>query len=332
MFRRILLRLPPIARRDERIRDLKRKNYRLRKIQKEGPPPSKIPKRPKPLYRAMVHLERRLIVLGKAESSVIALGKFGVQDLVQSHGIDIPRRFGQWDRPEDIAWDELPDRVVVKSRGGSSSRGVLPVRRADGGWQIISHDGEVLTGDQVSALLSAQAESGSIAGPFGAEEFLDEDGTGTSTHMDIKIYTFYGESPLVLIRRVVKHGDPGATFRIIDRHGHDVGDIYSGKPIDQTMEPPPRLTETVETAERLSIAIRAPFSRIDFYNVDGRIVFGEVTPRPGGPQWFGPDLDAALGDAWERAMVRYAKDLADGMSPEFEWGSSGERSREESLP
>ena len=280
----------------------------------------------------MVHLERRLIQLGMADTSVISRGKFKVQDLVESHGIDVPERFGRWTRAEDIAWDELPDLVVVKSRRGSSSRGVLPLRRADGGWQIISHDGEVLTDEQVSARLAAQVGKGLIAGPFSAEEFIDEDGTGASPPMDVKVYTFYGEAPMVLIRRVIKHGDPGATFRIIDRHGRDVGDIYSGKPIDPTMEPPARLEETVETAERLSVAIRAPFSRLDFYNVDDRIVFGEVTPRPGGPQWFGPDLDMVLGDAWERALVRYAKDISGGMPPAPQWGSSHVRSREESRP
>lgn len=332
VFRRLLLRLPPIARRDERIKDLKRKNYRLRRTLREGPPPADIPKAPKPSYRAMMHVERRITELGRPETSVIGLGKFEVQDLVRSHGIDVPRRFGRWDRLEDIGWDELPGRVVIKSRRGSSSRGVLPLRRADGGWQIISHDGEVLTDQQVSAILATQAETGRIEGPFGAEEFIDEDGTGAHTPMDVKVYTFYGDAPMVLIRRVFKHGDPGATFRIIDRHGHDIGDIYSGKPIDQTMEPPPRLAETVEIAERLSRAIRAPFSRLDFYNTDDRIVFGEVTPRPGGPQWFGPDLDAVLGDAWERARARYARDIADGMSPEFQWGSALDGTREESRP
>ena len=154
MFRRLLLRLPPVARRDERIRDLRRKNHRLRKVLQEGPSPARIPKAPKPSYRALMYQERRLIQLGNGETS--------------------------------------------------------------------------------------------------------------------------------------------------------------------------------ETAERLSLAIRAPFSRLDFNNVGDRIVFGEVTPRPGGPQWFGPDLDAMLGDTWERAIVRNSRDIADGMTPEFQWGPARDASREES--
>jgi hypothetical protein len=85
---------------------------------------------------------------------------------------------------------------------------------------------------------------------------------------------------------------------------------------------PEKFDELRDAASRLSIAIRAPFSRIDLYRIRDRVVFGEVTPRPGGRQWFGPELDRVLGEAWERAQVRLARDIADGMSPEPAFGSS----------
>lgn len=303
-------RLPPIARRDRRIRDLDKKLKRAR-----SRPPST-----EPSYRVMVHAERRMRGAGRAFPSVITHGKFYVQDVVRSHGIDVPEQFGRWDDPRQIAWDELPDRVVIKSMRGFSAQGVLPIRRGDGGWQIISHGDDVLTGDQLAELLIAQVDAGNISGPFGAEEFLDQDGTGTRPPVDVKLYTFYGETVIVLLRQVEAHGDPTAVFRIVDRHGQDAGDHYSGKPIDPTLEVPTRLTEMVDAAERLSIAIRAPFSRIDMYGIGERIVFGEITPRPGGPQWFGPELDARLGAAWEQAHVRLWRDIKDGMLHDPEWG------------
>jgi hypothetical protein len=76
-------------------------------------------------------------------------------------------------------------------------------------------------------------------------------------------------------------------------------------------------------AERVSTVIRAPFSRIDLYDIRGRIVFGEVTPCPGSPGWFGPDLDVTMGEAWERAQVRLWRDIAEGASREAEWGPLG---------
>ena len=235
---------------------------------------------------------------------MIRHGKFHVYDLVRSHGIEIAEQFGRWDDPREIPWVDLPDLVVVKSERGSTARGVIPLRRCDGGRTIITHAGKVLTGEQLSERLVALVEAGRISGRFGAEEFLDEDGTGTRLPMDIKVYTFYGEAPMALLRRVPTHGDLTATFRMVDRDGRDVGDVYSGQPVDQNMELPSRLDEVFETAERLSIALRAPYSRIDFYRIRDRIVFGELTPRPGGPQWFGPEVDAMLGDQWERSTAR----------------------------
>jgi TupA-like ATPgrasp len=269
----------------------------------------------------MLHAENRMIVLGRPEPSVIQHGKFHVYDLVRSHGIEIPEQYGRWADARDIPWDELPDRVVVKAMRGASSRGVFPVERHQGGWRVISHDADVVTGDQLSARLADDAEQGTISGPFGAEEFLDEDGTGARPPTDVKVYTFYGEAPLVLLRRVDVHGNRStASFRIVDRGGRDLSDRYMGKRMDPAMDVPARLGEIVDVAERLSIALRAPFSRIDLYGIRDRIVFGEVTPRPGGAQWLGRDLDTSLGDAWERAKVRLSRDLADGLSREPEWG------------
>jgi hypothetical protein len=91
-------------------------------------------------------------------------------------------------------------------------------------------------------------------------------------------------------------------------------------PTDPTIALPGSLGELFDTAGRVSTAIKAPFSRIDLYDVKGRVVFGEVTPRPGSPNWFGSKLDASLGEAWERAQVRLWRDIADGVSPEPEWG------------
>jgi hypothetical protein len=104
----------------------------------------------------------------------------------------------------------------------------------------------------------------------------------------------------------------------------DLVEEYRGKPTDPSIPVPASCAEIFQVASRVSVAIRAPFSRIDLYDIHGRIVFGEVTPRPGGPQWLGADLDVSLGDAWERAQVRLWRDIADGMSPEPEWGELGQ--------
>jgi hypothetical protein len=308
VFRRLFQRLPPVARRDERIRDLRQKAERPQT---------------EPSFFSMLHAEKRMHALGRAATSVIRHGKFYVYDLAMSHGIAIPEQFGRWAHPRDIPWDELPDLVVIKSMRGSTGQGVLPLRRADGGWQIVTHDDSVHTGDQLAAHLLELVEAKRVMGPFGAEEFLDEDGSGTRAPMDVKVYAFYGEAEIAVLRRWDKHGDPQSSrFRVVDRQGRDVVTSYAGRPVDPSLEVPPTLVELFEVAERLSVAIRTAFSRIDMYSIGDRIVFGEVTPRPGGDQRFPfpRKLDTRLGAAWERAQVRMSRAVAAGGSPEIQMG------------
>jgi hypothetical protein len=309
-------RLGPISRRDQRIADLTQRvkqleNERRRLV--EGPS-----------YEVRLEEERRLRAwesrLGVRGRSVIAGGKFHVYDLVRSHGIDVPEQFGRWHDPADIPWDELPDAVVIKSAFGAATRGVLPLRRVDGGWQVATRDAKV-TSEQLTVDLAALAAQRKIRPPFGAEEFLD-DGSGTLP-VDIKVYTFYGEAPVARLRRALEHRPGGAgVHRVVDRNGTDF-DTYRGKPTDPTIPLPSALADLFDVAERVSIVIRAAFSRIDLYDIRGRIVFGEVTPCPGSSGGFGPDLDVTMGEAWERAQVRLWHDIANGASREAEWGPLG---------
>jgi hypothetical protein len=305
-LRSVVKRLPPVSRREDRIRELEQHLA-------SGDPLTQ------PSYRARIYTERRLRTL-HAETSVIRGGKLHVYELARSHGIDVPRQFGRWDDPAEIRWDELPDHVVIKSAFSSTSRGVFPLRRREAGWELITRD-TILTQDQLTATLEGLIESGRALPPFAAEEFLDEDGTGAHTPTDVRNLCFYGEVPLISLRRSGEHGiDHAARYRFVDEKGEDVLDSHPSVVVDQTIQVPAGLHELVDVASRLSVAIRAPFSRIDLYRIGDRVVFGEVTPRPGGRQWFGPELDLMLGEAWERAEARLARDIAGGMTPEPVFG------------
>ena len=307
-----------MARRDARIERLTRRVTRLESA------PEALAK--KPSFRVRMNEEIRLrkleIEYGAPSRSIIAGGKFHVYDFVRSHGVDTPEQLGRWDRAEDLPWDELPDLVVIKAAFGSTSRGVLPLRRVDGGWQVATHE-TTRTGEQLGAELSDLMANGRIRGPLSAEEFLDADGTGRPP-LDAKIFTFYGEVHVVEMRRADDHGNSeGTRHRILDTAGKDILGEFNGRPTVTDIPVPSGLDELVDVAGRLSAALRVPFARIDLYDLPDRIVFGEVTPRPGG-FWFGPELDVVLGDAWERAQVRLWRDIANGMSPEPEWGPGGQ--------
>lgn len=156
--------------------------------------------------------------------------------------------------------------------------------------------------------------------------------------IDVRTYAFYGHVPFVLLRRPGSHGDlDTARFRPVDPHGADFIDVeqypvLADPDVDRTQLPrelavldptipvPKNFADVIDAAQRFSKAIRLPFARVDLYGVDDRVVFGEVTPRPGGRQWLGPELDVILGDAWEHAEARLRRDVADGAILQPEWG------------
>ncbi len=323
-------RLPPVARRDQRLAAL------TRRVRKLGAENARLERElaggdqlTRPSYRARLHAERRRreieVEMGVPSTSVIRHGKFYVYELARSHGIDVPEQYAQWDDPADITWDELPDLVVIKSAFSSTSRGVFPLRRNGLGWEVITLDDTVMTADELTTTLADLVDAGRARPPYAAEEFLDQDGTGARLPIDVRALSFYGEVALVALRQTLEHGNAGTTlWRYVDRHGDDLLDEHPALVVDQTIPVPTALEELCQSASRLSVAIRAPFSRIDMYAIGDRVVFGEVTPRPGGPQWFGPDVDLMLGEAWEQALTRLARDVASGMSPEPEFGPEHE--------
>lgn len=324
-------RLPPISRRDRRIATLQARLSAASEVSAK-----------RPSFQARLHAARRIrgyeIEAGASAPSVISRGKLWVNQLVRSHGFEIPEQLGRWSDPAEIAWDDLPERVVIKSDRGSTSRGVIPLRRVRQGWQVITHDG-VVEPEHLVAELRKRVDQKLIEGPFGAEEFLDDGDNSEPLPCEVKAYSFYGEVPLLQITRSDDHGNLERTrYRFVDALGCDLIDADTHPALDPTVgvDPvdrldridlsiptPPRLDEVAAVASRLSVMMRLPFARIDLYPLRDRVVFGEVTPRPGGRQWLGAELDTLLGEYWERSLARFANDVAAGMSPEPQHGPQG---------
>ena len=330
-LRSALRRLPPIARRDRRLATLQARLSEASEISAN-----------RPSFQARLYAEGRIRAhereAGRYAPSVISRGKFWVYQLVSSHGVEIPEQLGRWGAPEEIAWDDLPERVVIKADRGSTGRGVLPLRRVGTRWQVITHD-TVLAAEQLAAELRTRVEQGRIKGPFGAEGFLEDGDDSEPLPCEVKAYSFYGEVPLLQITRSDEHANLDATrYRMVDAHGSDlinaethpaldaaigVDPAHRLDRIDLTLSLPSRLDEVADIASRLSVAMRLPFARIDLYPLQDRVVFGEVTPRPGFRQWLGVDLDTRLGEHWERAIARLGHDVAAGMPPEPQRGPHG---------
>ena len=304
-----------MSRRDERIDDLERQ-LELEADREER-------SYGLPSFRRYIYAERRIADhlkrLDDSDRGHLVTRKLKSYAFARSYGVDVPDVFGVWDLPQDIVWDELPDAVVIKSSQGTAARGVTPLRRMEDGWTMVTTTESVDPAEIVSGLNALQADD-KVAGPYFAEQLLGG-GAGNALPVDVKVHAFYGEISHVLLRRVTVHRDGDATaFRVILPDGTDPGPIVRGLRHDHEIPVPSNLDELMEVARRMSLGIPRAFVRVDLYDIDGRVVFGELTPRPGHLMDYGPKQDQRLGHLWERAHARVMNDALGGAGFSMRFG------------
>jgi hypothetical protein len=296
---------PSVAWRDERIRRLRAENQELAEKLASVVPVDE-PSFIRHSYadrRINEHMRDRNI----PDRGNLVARKLKAYSFARSHGVRIPRIFGIWDTPEEIDWSLLPDHVVIKSNTGSSGRGVFPLRRVDGGWAVVTTTHPIAPQDVV-ARLRKRLVRGWIRGPFFAEELLGG-GRDNTLPVEVRVSAFYGEVSHALLRHVPDYGDRKTVkFRriMID------GTVPEGEEAADDLDVPDNLDELVDVARRLSLHIPRPYVRIDLYDVEDEVVFGELTPRPGNPSSVGAGLDRQLGELWELAQARVLNDVIDG--------------------
>lgn len=220
-------------------------------------------------------------------------------------GIPRPRLLGVHADVRDIAWADLPPAVVLKPSHGASAQGVLLLER-HGALLHELRTGRTLTGEQVVRDHLALVQRGSVSAHVVVEELVQDPRRPGLPPVDWKVYAFYGEVGLVLAKAPGRDGAgrPTTGWRLFDENWADLGDVYRGHPPDRTIQPPQHADEVLELARRISLSVPRPFLRVDLYDGRDGVVFGELTPHPGGAQRFSRRTDRALGERWEQAEAR----------------------------
>lgn len=187
---------------------------------------------------------------------------------------------GVYNTTDEIPWDSLPDKYVLKCNHDSAS--------------VILHT-DVASFDKEMAIASLNHHLGrnmfwysreypykTVKPRIVCEEFLDDNGKPPA---DYKIMCFDGKPHYVVLDK--------------DRFGNHRRDVYDvnwnktdmstdHENSDNVTPKPEALDEMLQLAETLSQGF--PHVRVDFYYVNGKIYFGEMTFFPwGGPIWFTPD-------------------------------------------
>lgn len=206
--------------------------------------------------------------------------KYCVREYVQKKGYGglLNDVLGIYDKPEEIDWDDLPDKFVIKWNFGS-------------GYNIICKDKSEFNIPKAIKQLNlwkkekvyleyAEMQYKGIEKKILIEKFLDT--KNGKLPLDYKLYTFNGKvRAILLISDREEKFHKGAFF---DTKWNYLGIPHreNGKSnyvkFSVLPECPISLNEMIEAAEKL--AAPYPFVRVDFYEIDGKPIFGEMTFTP----------------------------------------------------
>ncbi|MDH5740454.1 MAG: hypothetical protein OEY77_09025, partial [Nitrospira sp.] len=197
------------------------------------------------------------------------------------------------DDPRAIPFDRLPTEYVLKPSHASGH--VHIVRGAANREEIISQASDWLASDYYWH--GREAQYYGIPPRIVIEEYLaNEDG---SPPLDYKFYCFNGTPICILVRNHTHDIYPifDTTWNLLD-----LSCYYKGNPARPWVPKPTNLDEMLALAMKLSVGFG--FVRVDFYNIKGRVYFGELTFTPAGGlmKWDPEFWDLKLGEKWDLSL------------------------------
>lgn len=203
--------------------------------------------------------------------------KYLVRDYVKEKGCEdvLNKLYGKWDDSNDINWSVLPNSFVLKANHSQGQ--VLLVE--DKSKLNIEYITNLLTDwlKSVYGYNAAELHYSKIKPCIIAEKLLVNKSSPNISLIDYKIWCFHGEPEWILV--VYDRSDKGLSMSLYDLEWNNISDIglntdsprYSGVEVDK----PGSFDKMIEIAKILSKDI--PQVRVDFYDIDGKAVFGEMT-------------------------------------------------------
>ncbi|MEQ6376431.1 ATP-grasp fold amidoligase family protein [Bacillaceae bacterium S4-13-56] len=199
--------------------------------------------------------------------------KYSVREYIASKGYEdiLVPLYGVYDRAEDINFEKLPNKFVLKTTNGSHSN-------------ILCEDKSTLDIKSTRETLNRwlKAWNGKVGREWGyynikpriiCEEYLDKD--ENNDLIDYKFFCFNGEPVClyVIVDRYledgIKLGIYNLEFEKLPYRRVDIRGLTSNP------NKPKNFEKMIEIAKVLSKDF--PHTRVDLYNIDGKIYFGELT-------------------------------------------------------
>ena len=203
--------------------------------------------------------------------------KYAVRGYVKECGLSeiLNELYSVYHNPSDIDLSILPEKFVLKLNNGS-------------GTVLIIDDKEKIYEDDVKdtfkewmkipfGLYSDELHYLQIPPVIIAEKYLSEYSSISHSPVDYKFFCIHGKAYFVMVcydRITGGHAEKV----IYDLDWNFRGECMRERVVDPRIPKPENFNEMVRIAEKLSSPF--PFVRVDLYNINGKIIFGEMTFTP----------------------------------------------------
>ncbi len=183
---------------------------------------------------------------------------------------------GVWSNPDDIDFDKLPDKFVLKCTHNSGLG--MCICRDKSKLDILKVRTKLRNGLQQNYYLTGREWPYKNVKPrIIAEQYMED--TQTTDLRDYKFFCFNGEP---VYCQVISNRTTNETIDFFDmewKHQEFTGLALPSKPFNNSPVPVPVQFEKMKKIAKI-LAKESAFLRVDFYEVKGNLYFGELTFYP----------------------------------------------------
>lgn len=224
------------------------------------------------------------LMVDKYEVRNFISNKLGVEYLIPLVG-------GPWLSFDDINFDSLPDSFVLKCTHDSASVFICKEKKK---FDKIAAKKKIEKALKLNYYTMGREWPYKTVKPRIIAERLMKDDSSDDLK-DYKFFCFNGKVHYFKIDfdRFINHK---ANYFDLRGNIQPFGEVSCPNDLSRKHEMPDNLSKMVELAERLSVGI--PFVRVDFYSINRRIFFGELTffPAGGFGRFYPEEWDLKLGN------------------------------------
>ena len=214
------------------------------------------------------------------------IDKFAVKEIVANKiGWEyIIPTIGVWTNVDDIAWSDLPNKYVLKITDEGGSNGVYICDNSNNFKrdEVVKKISQIMNKKKRGKDIHREYPYEYIPRKIIAEKYIESNSLNHEDDLpdltDYKFYCFNGKPRYCQIIRNRRSKETIDFYDMEWNHMPFVGLNPLAKNGLNPVAKPKNLNEMIEVCKKLSKGF--PFIRVDLYNVDGAVYFGELTFYP----------------------------------------------------